>query len=114
MTSPLSPQWVDALVTGSAEAPARPGVDATIALCLGTSQRRVLAIRDGRVVGEADGDAQVEIPLTESQLEALVAGRLSLARAYMRGDIKPVGSSGAILVAAEVFEDDRIWQGLRE
>jgi putative sterol carrier protein len=113
--TPLSPEWEQRLVAGSGAAPARPGVDARVAVRLGTTVRRVLDIRDGRVVAVGDGDteADVELPLTADQLSALAAGELSLARAYMRGDLKPVGSSGAVAVAVEVFEDDQTWHELR-
>lgn len=111
--TPLSPEWCERLIAASSDAPTRAGLDARVALCLGSTTRRVLEIRDGRIVAVDEGDAAVELPLTAAQLEAIAAGQLSLARAYMRGDLKPVGSSGAVLVAVEVFEDGRTWQGLR-
>lgn len=110
---PLDDAWVQALVHGSAGAPARPGLHADVALCVDGAERRVLEIRDGRVVGTTDDEAQVELPLTGAQLAALVAGELSLARDYMRGDVKPVGSSGALAVAVEVLDDERTWRGLQ-
>lgn len=114
MSSPLPDGWVDRLVAGSARTPARPGLAATLALCVGPDEPTVLEIRDGQVVGTSDGEAQVELPLTAAQVEALADGTLSLARAYMRGDVKPVGSSGAIAVVVEVFEDDGTWLELRQ
>ena len=110
--TPLSPEWCEQLLATSANTAPRPGLDARIALCLGSTTRRVLDIRGGQVVAVDEGEAEVELPLTAAQLEAIAAGRLSVARAYMRGDLKPVGSSGAVLVAVEVFEDERTWQGL--
>lgn len=114
MSSPLPGDWVDRLVTGSARTPARPGLAATVAVCVGSDERVVLEIRNGQVVGTSDVEAQVELPLTAAQVEALTDGSLSLARAYMRGDVKPVGPSGAIAVVVEVFEADGTWQDLRQ
>lgn len=110
---PLDDAWVQALVDGSADAPARPWLHARVGLCVDGGERRVLEILDGRVVGTTGGEAQVELPLTAAQLAALVAGEGSLARDYMRGDVKPVGSSGALAVAVEVLDDERVWRGLQ-
>lgn len=111
MTAEPAP-WVEALVAGSAGGPARAGLDATVALAVGSADPVVLDIGDGRILGPSGSEAQVVIPLTDEQFESLAAGTWSLATAYMRGDVKPVGSSGALLVAVEVLEDRRSWSTL--
>jgi hypothetical protein len=113
VTAALDQGWVERLVAGTTGVPARPGLDATVALTAGTAGRVVFEVRDGRVVGPSPGPADIEIPVTEEQLAGLEAGEVSLATAYMRGDIKPVGPSGALLVAVEVLEDPRTWSRFR-
>jgi putative sterol carrier protein len=110
----LSADWITRLVEGSATAEARPGLDARIALCEGRTTRHVLEIRDGRIVDAgSEADADVELTLTGAQWLAVAAGELSLARGFMRGDVKPVGATGALAAALEVLEDPRTWSLLR-
>lgn len=74
-----------------------------------------IEIVDGRVTGAAPADeAAVTVPLKSGQLSAFLAGDDSLARAYMRGDVKPVGSSGALLAVVEVLEDEQVVARLAE
>lgn len=106
--------WVEGLLAGSERVPPRAGLDARVALIV-DGARTVLDIRDGRFAPVADGGAEpaVEVPLSAEQVDAIAAGELSLAVAYMRGDIKPVGSTGALAVLIEVVEDPATWAGLR-
>ena len=110
----VAPDWVEGLLAGSERVPLRPGLDARVALTV-DGARTVLDIRDGRFtpVAGTEGEPAVEVPLTGEQVEAIAAGALSLAVAYMRGDIKPVGSTGALAVLIEVVEDPATWAGLR-
>lgn len=109
MMAPLSEEWVDALVAASAEATDdqvgdRSGI---IELTIGKSRRAVLSMVDGRVVGPSDAtgdDIDVSIPFSEDQLQGYVSGDDSIARAYIRGDVKPVGSTGPWLSFVELVE----------
>ncbi len=106
---PLSEEWIDALVAASAAAAAdqvgdRSGV---IELTIGRKRRAVLRMVDGRVVGPFDGDddeIDVSVPFTDDQLRAYLTDDDSIARAYIRGDVKPVGSTGPWLSFVELVE----------
>lgn len=100
----------DALVAAMVDASA--GLDdlgdaaATVAITIGKKQKVVLDISGGRVVGAGDEDqVAVTVPTTGAQLVALVEGTESVARAYMQGDLKPVGATGAFLPFVELFEN---------
>ena len=81
------------------------GLSGVVALNLG-KQAVGLEIVDGRVVGPASpGEAAVAVPLTGAQLSALVDGSLSMAQAFMKGDLKPEGATGPLLALIELFED---------
>ncbi len=104
---PLSSDWVASVVEASqrAEASGLSDRSTVVALTVGKSKRAVLRFEHGRVVGSADDDeVEVTIPFTAEQLDAVVAGRESMAQAYIRGDLKPEGSTGAFLAAVELFE----------
>ena len=105
----LGVEWVEALVTASASATEdqigdRSGI---IELTIGKKRRAVVSMIDGRVVGPSDAegdDIDVSIPFTERQLKGYVSGDDSIAQAYVRGDVKPVGSSGPWLAFVELVE----------
>lgn len=85
-----------------------------------------LEIRDGRVVGSPGAGADdaepgepgepaepaVVVPVTAAQLQAMAEGSASMAQAFMRGDLKPEGSTRALLALIELFEDPSFRQGL--
>ena len=113
MSGDTDDSWVGRLMAGRATAPLRAGLDARVAVLV-EDQRSVLRIRGGRVgVDESGDEAEAEVPLSASQAEAVATGELSLAVAYMRGDVKPVGSSGALAVFLEVVEDPATWTAWR-
>ena len=112
MSGVLDERWIGRLVEATADLPPRPGLDTRVALVVG-DDRVVLDITDGRVTGAVDGEARIELPLTPEQLDAVAFGELSLAVAYMRGDVKPVGPSGALAVLLEVVEDPATWTAWR-
>lgn len=72
-----------------------------------------LEIRDGRVVGPAasaagdgpEAEPVVTVPVSRAQLQAMAEGTQSMAQAFMRGDLKPEGSTRALLALIELFED---------
>ena len=106
---PLSDAWILDLVAASAEAADdqvgdRSGV---IAFAIGKSRRAVVSMVDGRIVGPieaAEAEIDVSIPVTEEQLVDYLSGSESMAQAYIRGDIKPVGSTGPLLALIELVE----------
>lgn len=111
-------QWAADLVAASATASPRPGLDARVAVTVGSESPVLLDIRDGRIVDATAAEAgrtdvDVEVPLSPEVFEAAATGELSLAVAYMRGDVKPVGSTGALAVFLEVVEDPTTWAAWR-
>ncbi len=81
---------------------------AAVEVTIGKTERAVVDVVDGRVVGSVDDDRQpdVSIPVTAAQLDDFVAGSDSMTQAYMRGDLKPVGSTGALLPMLALFDDE--------
>lgn len=98
----LSDEWCAALTAAVADLAPRPSAgDADVDVVAG-SRRVRFVVRDGRLasvapVAEADEPAPVEVPMTADAVAAMVGGELDPALAYMRGDLKPVGPSAAIL-----------------
>ena len=115
MTEALSEEWVAAAIDASDH---RIGSSGVVAIAIGKTKKAVLEIVDGRVAAgrslgsEDPDDVGVTIPLTGKQLDALVSGEESLAQAFMRGDVKPVGATGPLLAAVELFEDEQFRQQL--
>ncbi|MGF1599563.1 MAG: SCP2 sterol-binding domain-containing protein [Acidimicrobiales bacterium] len=107
----MSDDWVAALVEASA---GRTGLGRTavVAFAVGQTKQAVVTIVDGRVEGPSGDAPGVTIPLTAKQLAAIVDGSESLAEAFMRGDVKPEGSTGPLLAAVELFEDASFRQRL--
>lgn len=105
----LTEEWVEALIEASTAADDdqigdRSGV---IELTIGKKRRAVVAMVEGRVVGPSDAegdDIDVSIPFSDDQLRAYLSGDESIARAYIRGDVKPVGSTGPWLSFVELVE----------
>lgn len=116
MATTLDDAWVDALVAASGRAVAPSGRSAVAEFTIGKTQRAVVEIVDGRVVGPAtmgDGDeADISVPLTGPQLDSFVDGSESMSKAYMRGDLKPVGATGALLAVFALFDDPAFRQAL--
>ncbi len=109
MMEALSEEWVEAVVAASAGADADSIGDRSglVELTIGKKRRAVLAMVDGRIVGSsdaADDDIDVSIPFSEDQLRGYLTGEDSIARAYIRGDVKPVGSTGPWLSFVELVE----------
>lgn len=105
--APLSEDWVASVIDATQRAPTSSLSDrsAVVALTVGKSNRAVLQFEHGRVVGLGDDDdVEVTIPFTAEQLDAMASGRESMAQAYIRGDLKPEGSTGAFLAVVELFE----------
>jgi len=96
--------FVEAAVAASAGRSVA-GMSGVVGLSVG-KQAVALEIVDGRVVGPASPlEAPVTVPLTGPQLSALVDGSVSMAQAFMKGDLKPEGATGPLLALIELFED---------
>ena len=107
MPEPLSSDWVTSVIEASqrAEPSSLSDRSTVVAFTVGKSKRAVLHFEHGRVVDSRDDDeVEVTIPFTGEQLDAMMAGRESMAQAYIRGDLKPEGSTGAFLAVVELFE----------
>ncbi len=102
----LDETWVAALVKASAAVAPGLARSGLVEFSIAKSQTATVAIEDGRVTGLAGtGEPDVSIPTTGDQLRAFMDGTESLAQAYIRGDLKPVGSIGVFLAVVELFED---------
>lgn len=102
----LNEAWIAGLVEASAGLADGCGHSGVVAVTIGKSQQAVLDIVDGRVVGSGDADSvAVTVPVTTEQLEGYTTGAISMATDYMRGDVKPVGSTGAFLALLGLFEN---------
>ena len=109
----LDDAWVQSLVQASADLDQAGEHSAVVAVAIGKKQKAVLNIVDGRVTGPGDEDAvAVTVPTTADQLAAFTDGSESMARSYMMGDVKPVGSTGALLAIIELFENPQFRSGL--
>ncbi len=106
-----SPDWMAQLVEASNRADIKSvfGDDTTtISMNIG-KKSCVFSLSGGRVIEvAADTEAAVNIPLTTKQLTGLVDGSIHLSKAYMQGDIKPVGSSRALMYAIELFDHKQV------
>jgi hypothetical protein len=111
MTAPVMPELVEQLRAATAERACASGLVGIVAFGVG-SEPPVMAFEQGRVVGPSALRPQATIKLTRKQFEAWSAGELSLSRAYMKGDLKPEGSTGALLAALEVLDDPQVIAGL--
>jgi hypothetical protein len=101
----FSDAWVEELVEATGDRHGVPGVSGVVGLGHGKKPKIVLEFSDGKVLGPSDAEPEVIIPISKSQLEEWSDGGLKLTVAYMKGDVKPVGSTGALLAALEVLDN---------
>ena len=101
---PDAPDLVARLVAATAARRRPSGLTGLVAFGIG-SKPVTLVFEDGQVLGATDAEPQAVLALTKKQFEAWATGELSLSVAYMQGDVKPVGSTGALLAALEVLDD---------
>lgn len=110
---PLSDEWVDDLIAASAAVEPVCDRSAVVEFTIGKKTRAAVEIAGGRFAGPAaDAEPAVSLPTTAAQLATFVDGSASMARAYMQGDLKPVGSTGALLAVVALFEDPAFRQAL--
>lgn len=116
----LDEEWVAGLVAASAGLDdaevASADAPAVVEISIGKSDRVALVIEQGRVVGSAEDSAvpDVEVPTSGEQLAGFCDGSESMARSYMQGDVKPVGSTGALLSLIALFENHRFRRALAD
>ncbi len=104
VADPFSAEWVGELVEATAGRSGVPGVAGKVGIGHGKVPKVVLEMAEGKVLGATEEEHEVLIPISKAQLEQWSAGELNLTVAYMKGDIKPTGSTGALLAALEVLD----------
>lgn len=112
MAAHLSEEWVEALVSASADRVAP--FDAVVAFTIGKTKRAVVEISSGRVTGPSDAEPAVTIPFTGKQLDAWTADEIDCSVAFMKGDLKPEGSTGALLAVLDLLDDAGVRSRLRD
>jgi hypothetical protein len=102
VTDRFSPGWCEAVTAALADLPVGPGGSGVVQLVVtGGDPDRVLltwVVEDGRPVSvsvDSGAEPQVVVPVSWPIAEQLVTGEIDPAVAYMRGDLKPEGSSAA-------------------
>ena len=102
MSPILSPTWCDELTQRFAGLPTGAGGSGTVELVVtgGDVDRTVSTwvVEDGRPTSVTVGSApepEVSVPLSRAAADRVLAGEVDPAEAYMRGDLKPEGSSRA-------------------
>lgn len=111
----LDEAWVAAVVRASAAVEATVDRSGVVEFTLGKTKRAVLDVVGGRVTGPSERDeADVSIPVTAAQLTSFEDGTESMSKAFMRGDLKPVGSTGALLPVLALFDDPAFRAALAE
>lgn len=64
----------------------------------------VVSIAKGKSkVVDASGEVDLTLETTSDQLEELLATDSSLALGFMKGDVKPVGSTGALIALIDLI-----------
>lgn len=96
--------WLTRAVEISADRPPT-GLHGTGQLLIGKEKQVAVCIQDGRLVGESQGIPDCEMPFSKPQAEAFLDGRLKLSVEYMRGDLKPTGSTAAIVALIDALDD---------
>ncbi len=95
--------WLNAAIASSADRQPT-GLHGSAALLRGKAPLLTIRTEDGRIVGEAAGTPECDLPFTQGQIDAFRAGELKLAVAYMRGDLKATGSTAAIIAVIDALD----------
>jgi hypothetical protein len=117
----LSPEWCQAVTAALADLPPGPGGSGVAeVVATGGELGRVTTnwvVEDGRLIAVRvdDGltEADVSIPQVRGDLEAVVAGERDAAVAFMRGDLKPEGSSRALFALLSALARSDVATALR-
>ncbi|MBT8241123.1 MAG: hypothetical protein KJN63_07835 [Acidimicrobiia bacterium] len=95
--------WLDSAIETSADRPST-GLHGSAVLLVGKQEHITVRVEDGRVVGESIGTPECEMSFSRTQAETFLAGQLNLAVEYMRGDLKPTGSTAAIVAVIDALD----------
>ena len=95
--------WLDQAVAASADR-APTGLHGSADLLIGKTVQLSIQVDDGCITGLSTGTADCQFPFTKTQVEAFVAGEMKLSVNYMRGDLKPPGSTAAILAVIDAMD----------
>lgn len=95
--------WLITAITSSADRQPT-GLHGSAALLRGKAPLLTIGTEDGRIVGEATGIPECDLPFTQGQIDAFMSGELKLAVAYMRGDLKATGSTAAIIAVIDALD----------
>jgi hypothetical protein len=117
----LSPEWCQAVTTALADLPPGPGGSGVAAVvATGGEFGRVTTnwlVEDGRLIAicvdDGSTEAEVSIPQVRGDLEAVIAGERDAAVAFMRGDLKPEGSSRALFALLSALARGDVAAALR-
>lgn len=123
MTELFTPGWAESL--GERMAAIEPGTGGTgvVEWVVSGGDPDHIWIRwdvaDGRVTqvkifdaAGTDDEVDTTVPLTRANAEAVIAGEIDPAQAYMRGDLKPEGSSGAWFALLSAWARPEVRQAL--
>lgn len=80
------------------------GLDGSALLLVGKAEQITVCVEDGRVVGEAAGTPECTMSFSKTQAAAFLAGQLKLSVEYMRGDLKPTGSTAAVVAVIDALD----------
>lgn len=107
--APFTDAFIEELVTISQARQPIPGLSGDVGLGIGSKIDEsnvavVIGIVDGQVTGPTDRPCEAVIGLSKKQVPEWLSGDLVLAAAYMKGDLKPTGASGAIFAGLELLD----------
>jgi hypothetical protein len=99
----FDPSWLVTAIEASADRPGT-GLHGSAQLLVGKREHSTVRVEDGRVVGESAGTPECELSFSRTQAESFLAGDLKLSVEYMRGDLKPTGSTAAIVAVIDALD----------
>ncbi len=99
----LDAAWLEGVIAATRDR-TPTGMHGSAALIVNKETVITIEVNDGKVVGEATGAPGCDIVLSADQVSALVAGSADLSGAYMRGDLKPTGSTASILATLNALD----------
>jgi len=107
----MDESWIQQMAHASAGRPDPAIGGGIVTLAVGKTKSVTFVIDGGQVrsVGHDDSELlpSVRVPLKGAQVDSLLSGSQSLAQSFIRGDIKPVGATGALVGLVELFEDEQ-------
>ena len=104
---PLTEEWTAAVIAAAeaADSPIRGDISGTVAFAIGKKRQASVALSEGRLGPADDGEVDLTLPFaSDEELAAYLSGEQSVVKAYIRGDFKPVGSTGVLIPMIELIE----------